>query len=499
MVRALKNQPIDVPAQRIRLAELTVDSDVAANADNTGLLIAAAQDAIALTNITLGERLARAASNRGGGLVASELLARALLWQGKADEAEETLSAFDADSMSELDLVRWGSARIANLQWSMGDAEASDTVLQMLRDRITHRGLRLVVDGIASASLLFENQLDEAEGFSKHVLSEAESSPTAVAWAVFGGCLALALRGRADEVAVIARRGHEVERDVDGLLRYLTAFGEVRALTIAGEFDSAEKRSADIVRISSPGQYLAWGMANVLAGTVEVARGRFSETAARMEQTVAALTSESAASSSFHSPTVADTGLLRIGSRPAWRRDGGRTAHPPGPPCRGVRAAATNHRGVAGRCRRQCQCRGGIFAGCGALGQRVGTGRDRDACPARREPVRRSRLTSSPRVEECQHVDGQLSEAIAAHAEALMAHDAMAIYAAAQRFEQLGALLSAADSAAQAVIAFEAAGNRRAAVEVAAMANRLAAECGGIRTPALTLSAHPPPAEYSRT
>ena len=57
-----------------------------------------------------------------------------------------------------------------------------------------------------------------------------------------------------------------MERDVDGLLRYLTAFGEVRALTIAGEFDSAEKRSADIVRISSPGQYLAWGMANVLAG-----------------------------------------------------------------------------------------------------------------------------------------------------------------------------------------------------------------------------------------
>ena len=48
---------------------------------------------------------------------------------------------------------------------------------------------------------------------------------------------------------------------------------------------------------------------------------------------------------------------------------------------------------------------------------------------------------SIPRlVEVCQHVDGQLSEAIAAHAEALMAHDAMAIYAAAQRFEQLGAL-----------------------------------------------------------
>ena len=67
----------------------------------TDLLVAAAQDAIALTNITLGERLARAAVNQGGGLVASELLARAQLWQGNAAEAEQTLSPFDPDAMTE--------------------------------------------------------------------------------------------------------------------------------------------------------------------------------------------------------------------------------------------------------------------------------------------------------------------------------------------------------------------------------------------------------------
>ena len=61
----------------------------------TELLVAAARDAVALTNMTLGERLARAAVNRGGGLVASELLARSLLWQGNSADAEETLGAFD--------------------------------------------------------------------------------------------------------------------------------------------------------------------------------------------------------------------------------------------------------------------------------------------------------------------------------------------------------------------------------------------------------------------
>jgi hypothetical protein len=71
------------------LAELTLDND---ETPPTDLLLGAAQDAIALSNITLGERLARAAVTQGGGLVASELLARVQLWQGNAAEAEQTLS-----------------------------------------------------------------------------------------------------------------------------------------------------------------------------------------------------------------------------------------------------------------------------------------------------------------------------------------------------------------------------------------------------------------------
>ena len=159
------------PTDRIRLAELTLDSDQSPDVD---LLVTAARDAIALTNVTLGERLARAAVNRGGGLVASELLARSLLWQGNAAEAEETLSAFDPNQMNELELVRWGLVRIANLHWSMGDAEGADEVLDLLCDKVTHPGLKLVVAGVASASRLFENQLDEAVELSERVLADPE-------------------------------------------------------------------------------------------------------------------------------------------------------------------------------------------------------------------------------------------------------------------------------------------------------------------------------------
>ena len=164
VVRAMQGHPVRGPTDRIRLAELTLDSDQSPDVD---LLVSAARDAIALTNVTLGERLARAAVNRGGGLVASELLARSLLWQGNAAEAEETLSAFDPNQMTELELVRWGLVRIANLHWSMGDAEGADDVLDLLCDRVTHPGLKLVVAGVASASRLFENQLEEAVELSK--------------------------------------------------------------------------------------------------------------------------------------------------------------------------------------------------------------------------------------------------------------------------------------------------------------------------------------------
>jgi DNA-binding NarL/FixJ family response regulator len=82
---------------------------------------------------------------------------------------------------------------------------------------------------------------------------------------------------------------------------------------------------------------------------------------------------------------------------------------------------------------------------------------------------------------------------IAAHAEALRDRNGPQIAAAAEQFEAIGALLSATDAAAQAGIAFEAADDRRRALESAASANRLAAACGGIRTPALDLAVNPLP------
>ena len=489
VVRALQGQKLRGPADRIRLAELTLDSDQTPELE---LLITAARDAIVLTNVTLGERLARAAVSRGGGLIASELLARSLLWQGNAAEAEETLSAFDPEQMNELDLVRWGAARIANLLWSMGDAESADEVLELLRARVTHHRLRLVIDGVASASRLFENQLTEAVELSEGVLADPEASAHAVEWAVFGGALALALMGRADDVAVVAARGHAIETKVEGLLRYLTAFGEVRALVLAGDFDTAAQRSADIVRVTASGQYLAWGMANELVGTVELARGHFADTVSTMEQTVAALTSESAASWSFPARLLLAQSYCALGR-----------AEPGAKMVAELRTRFGRHVAVFGPQLRIAESWLAAAEGNVSAAIELALDAARLATESGQRAIEMLALHDAVRFGDQSCLDrlidlpvgtgGRLASVIAAHATAVRDHDAAGIYAASEQFEQLDALLSAADAAAQAAVAFEAADDRRRSVEAAATANRLAAQCGGIRTPALDLAAHPLP------
>ena len=466
VVRALQGRPLRGPTDRIRLAELTLDSDQSPELD---LLVTAARDAIALTNVTLGERLARAAVNRGGGLVASELLARSLLWQGNSAEAEETLSAFDPDDMNELELVRWGLVRIANLHWSMGDAEGADEVLELLCDKVTHAGLKLVVAGVASASRMFENQLEEAVELS-----------------------ALALMGRGDDVEAVAERGHQFDDKVDGLLRYLTAFGEVRALVLRGDFDTAAKRSADIVRITSAGQYLAWGMANVLVGTVELGRGRFADTVSRMEQTVAALTSESAASWSFPARLLLAQSYCALG-----RADAGAKMMAE------LRTRSGRHVAVFGPQLRIAEAWLAAAEGNVSAAIELALDAARLAAESKQTAIAMLALHDAVRFGDQTCLDqladlsagigGRLASAIGAHARAVRDRDLDGMFEAAQQFEQIGALLSAADAAAQAAAAFEAADDRRRSMEAAAAATRLAAECGGIRTPALDLAAHPLP------
>ena len=489
LVGALQRRPLDGAADRIRLAELALDSD--RPADLT-LLEGAAADAALLANQPLGERFARAAVDRGGGLESAVLLARALMWQGHPAEAERILTAFDPTVFNQRQLVLWAATRFANLLFSMGDSERADEVLAQARERITRPALAGVVTGIGSVCAAFENRLDEALADAENVLARDDAPAWAVEWAAFGGMLALALMGRGGAVGPLAARLRAVEDQTDGTMRFPAGFGEILAMTLIGELDAARRRADDFVEYSSAGQYLAWAMANIVVGSVELARGRFVDAAARLEQSLAALISEAATSWSFPARIM----LVQAYAGMGRTSDAARVLAE-------AKERFGRHVAVFGPQLRIAQAR--LSAAEGTVTLAVGLARraGAEAAQGRQFGIEADALHAAARfgdqrvaarlAELAGELDGRLVAVHARHAAAVAASDGPALDAAAADYETIGALPSAADAAAQAALAHERAADRRRLVESAATANRLSAACGGTTTPALRAAAQPLP------
>ncbi len=489
LLAALAHRPLTMPTDRIRRAELALN---AGDTGEVGLLIRAAADAIALTNLVAAERFARTAEARGGGFRASELVARALLLQGRNREADAVLNAFDPESLNEFELAQWGITRVANLRWSIGDADGAEAILLMLQQRLTHPTLRLVLDGLRSALLVLDGHLEQAAALAEQVLAAPNGPAVAVGWAVFGGAMAAGLTGRTADAALLAARGREVYTEVDALLRFLLALGEVRVLTLTGQFDAAQARSGDLVRITSPGQFRARAMAQVLAATVEVGRGHLRTAMRRLEENLAALSDEGSAAWNLPAKLLLAQcycGLAMddaAGPLVAELTDGvGRGGGSFAPSVRITEAWLAAAEGQLSAARGAAVHAADLAA---EGGQRA------VELMALHAAARFGDRACLPRlVEVAGSVGGPLAAADAVHAVGLMNDDAAQVFSAAVEFERIGAMLSAADAAAQAAVLFDAAGDRRHGLEAGAMAERLARGCGGLRTPALRARSQPLP------
>lgn len=489
LVKALREQEIDSPAERIRLADLSLESDVSVD---TALMGAAARDALMLAHAPMAERFARAAAEKGG-LDAVEALARSLMWQGNADEAERILARFQAEDLDEISLLRLGGLRFGNLFWAVGDAEGADALLAVLQEKVTDANLVPVVVGIASTCAAFENRIDDAIALSDEVLQAPSALPYAVEWAAFGGALARALAGRGSEVAAIAGRAREVEAYTDGLLRFPAGYGPILAQTLTAEVDDATIDAERFVKFASAGKYLGWAMAGILVAAVELARGDCASVDRRMEQTLATLDSGRAAES-WNFPAF----IYRVQALSAIGRDGVALEV-----LRKAQDRYGKHVAVFGPMLTIAKSWQQAAAGTVSLAvvtARVAADEAHDSgqfateAEALHSVVRFGDATPGPRLRELAgRLDGPLAELYARHAEALAARDAVELDLCSGEFERLGVRLSAADVAAQASVLHEASGSRSATVASAAVANRLASECGGLRTPALLRAAQPLP------
>jgi DNA-binding CsgD family transcriptional regulator len=489
IVEVLRERAVDSAAGRLRLGQLSIDSDQTVD---TKLLVTATKDALFLSNLPLAEQLARAAFERGGAVQAAELLSRALLWQGHPAEADKVLERFDPSEMDELQLLRWGLPRLSILFWSMGDLDRAHDVLTLLRERIEHPSLKLVVDAIGSAIAVHENKIEEGIAAAEAVLAEADAPKQAVEFAAFSAGLAMPVAGRGRDFEPYARRCRAERKPTDGMIRVMVRYCDVLALTYTGQLDLADERAADYVEFSSEGQFLGWAIAKITAAVVATYRGNFAEAITCFEQALAALAAEEPL------PWRLPARLLLVRAYAAL----GDTAQ-----AERVLADANEHAGRHLALHEPMRLIARSWLAAAAGGERSAIDFARRAADvahssgqyaAEAEALHHAarfgdRSVAGRLAPLTKRVDGPLAGLYARHAAAVAATDAQALDLMSAEFERAGLILSAADAAAQAAPFHDRAGRRCESAESAARALRLADRCGRASTPAIRSAKRPLP------
>ncbi len=113
-------------------------------------LVAAAQQALRFGELTLAERLARAALDRSDGLAARLALGYALAWQGRGRDADAVLAAVDPEQLSPPELMAWALPRAANQFWMLGEPAQATAFLQTTRSRVASPGAQATLDALSA-------------------------------------------------------------------------------------------------------------------------------------------------------------------------------------------------------------------------------------------------------------------------------------------------------------------------------------------------------------
>ncbi|MGV0744644.1 LuxR C-terminal-related transcriptional regulator [Mycolicibacterium sp. XJ870] len=489
IAQILRERALDSAASRIRLAQLCVESDRGADID---LLITAAKDAVFLSNLPLGEQLARAAFDHGGGLSAAALLSRALLWQGHPVEADSILARFAPENMDEMELVQWGIPRLSILFWSMGDVTRANEVLDQLNSRVSHPSLKLIVDATGAGMAIHENRIADGLATAERVLANPDAPRQAVDFAAFSAGLAMPVVGRGKDFEPIAARCRAQRKTTDGMIRIMVFYGEVLALAYTGQLDLAERRANEYAEFSSAGQFAGWAIAKIMAGAAATHSGRFRDAISAIEQALAALNAETSLPWRLPGRLLLARAYAAVGNPAEAERVLEDAEEHSGPSCAlhepqrmlakaWLAAAKGGHRSAIDVART-------------AADAARSAGQHAVEAEALHHAARFGDRTVVRRLQGLvDRVDGPLAGLYARHAAAVAAADPKELDEVSAAFERAGLLLSAADSAAQAVPLHDKAGQRRRSTESAAHALQLASKCGGAATPAIRSAARPLP------
>lgn len=442
LVALLSQRPSDHLSDRLRLMSLAMDSDARQRPAD---VVAAAQQALRLGDMALGERLARAALERSGGLAARLTLAHALGWQGRGREADAVLADVDPTGLTEAALMEWALLRAANQFWMLGEPERATAFLRTVRTRVADAGPRTTLDALSATFAMNAGNVGHAVKVADEVLASPSADDQAVAWAGSAAALCAARQGRFGDVEPLARRALGAEHP--GLLRFTIGLGQTTTLLLAGRLDQARqlaRQFTDFAELQQPGRAIG----EVLLAHVLLAGGEFDSAAALLTPATAAL-ERTGYSWGPLSLTLLATALSQLGDTAAAAKALSRAESRHGTKS----ALFAPELGVA-RAWRLALMRdshGAVAAAREAARAAERGGQRAVAVRVWHEAVRLGdSRAADPLARLCDEIDCVVSRIALAHARALTAGDAEALGAVSDELTSIGMHAAAADAAAQA-------------------------------------------------
>lgn len=464
------------------------------------VLVTAAGHALASSDFTLAERLARAAVDSVdsvGGFDAQHHLARALIGLGRCEEAEKLLAGVDPAELAEDQRTQLALTRSTNLNWGLGRLPDAEDTLRQAVEAIPHQSQRDELDTVRASFMLHGGNCQEALTAVSGILQRREVDDGVLMQALTTATQVMSVGGRNGQAIKAADRGLELERRVPDVAtawsHLLLEAGRCGGYALAGHLDDAAALAQEGYQETLAQRWpLGAALFAMWLGHVNRIRGR-ARTALRWLREAAAATEPEGVKPFFQPAILGNLSMAAVlaGDLPAAEA-----------------AQAAAQESVSGSSRLfelvPAISQAWVSAGRGETSRAVelamkaaelagSRGQLQFRMVALHDVVRldAARLVADQLAETAANTEGVLAPVYAAHGRALAAGDASGLDAVAARFADIGALLFAAEAATHAARAHRADGSLSSAAAADNKARAWAQKCEDARTPALDLPSQP--------
>ncbi len=479
--RLAQNGDTDMHAT-VRRALLSLESDLDPDPE---LYLESARHAMTLLDLDLADRFATAAA-QAGAPGAAGVRAMNLLLLGRGEQAEAALRDM-AGGPDVPDGHHWATVRAANLIWNLANLHEAAAILAGLAagpETPAQVAERLAVQACIEAA---SARCEPAAEKSRAALDFPDLPGFHAMMASLALIMAMGALGQVDELAAVAEQALRRATTSFQASHMRFWFGAVygRACRLTGridEFVGTAKKLADSAR-DIPG--LAYANLALLLGNAELVRGNVTEAARLVHEALAGVQKHD----------------ITTGLRPASYFALAEARAKLGQAVEANDAAAEARSVVPADflfMQTALSLAGGwAMAAGGRLGEAVASAQQaallaRERCQPTHELAciqAAAQWGDGSQAARARELAGALSlplaDAVALHAQALLAGDGEGLLEASAKYREIGDRVAAADAAAQASVAFDESQQHRRGLYAAALARELADECGGLCTPAV--------------